>query len=356
MNFNGPADAASFGNSDVYQLFADAVIHLEDTLIWTKGSHTMHIGFQAYRYRIDTFYSGNNGEAGTILFNGQYTAGPAPGTKAGNGSGISEADFLLGLPDEIQGGVNGGTWGQRSDSLAAFFQDDWRVTPRLTLSLGLRWELHTPWDEVDNRQSNFNLATGQQYISGQSCPFSNCNALYNQYNGPANFQPRLGLAWSPSGGKFVLRAVFTLSSFLEATGANLRLPLNPPFAVEHDAQYTTAQYNILPGSTLDQGFLPFLSDPGDQFHNVTLRVWDPNVRPAVSNQWNFTVQRQLTPSATLSASYVGSRSTHLMVAMPYFQKVLNPNGAVSPTQYLAGNPSLLADIGQISGTSSIGSQ
>src|SRR6202000_1303542 len=58
----------------------------------------------------------------------------------------------------------------------------------------------------------------------------------------------------------------------------------------------------------------------------------------------------------LSASYVGSRSTHLMVAMPYFQKVLNPNGAVSPTQYLAGNPSLLADIGQISGTASLANQ
>ena len=59
---------------------------------------------------------------------------------------------------------------------------------------------------------------------------------------------------------------------------------------------------------------------------------------------------------TLSAAYVGQRSTHLMVAMPYFQKVLNPNGTVSPTEYLAGNPSLLADIGQISGTSSIGNQ
>ncbi len=132
--------------------------------------------------------------------------------------------------------------------------------------------------------------------------------------------------------------------------------MNPPFAVEHDAQYTTAQYNILPGSTLDQGFLPFLSDPGDQFHNVTLRVWDPNVRPAVSNQWNLTVERQITPSATVAASYVGSRNTHLMVAMPYFQKVLNANGTVSPTRYLAGNPSLLADIGQISGTASIANQ
>ena len=356
INFNGPANASGFGNSDVYQLFADTVIHLEDTIILTKGTHTMHIGFQAYRYRVDTFYSGNNGRAGTILFNGQYTAGPVPGTKAGNGSGISEADFLLGLPDEIQGGVNGGTWGQRADSLAAFFQDDWRVTPSLTLNLGVRWELHTPWDEVDHRQANFNLLTGQEYISGQSCPWNNCNALYNQYNGITNFQPRLGLAWTPRGGKLVVRAGYTLSNYLEGTGTNLRLPINPPFAVEHDNVYTGAQYNNLPGSTLADGFLPFTSNAGNQFSDVTLRVWDPNIRPAVSNQWNLTLQQQLTSSMTLSAGYVGQRATHLMVPMPYFQQVLNSNGTVSPTQYLAGNPTLLSEIGQISGTASIGDQ
>jgi len=355
VNFNG-GNVSNFGNSDIFQLFADAVIHYEDTLIYTKGSHTMHIGFQGYRYRIDTFYSGNNGEAGTFLFNGQYTT-TSTGLKAGNGSGIAEADFLLGLPSEIQGGVNGGTWGQRSNSLAAFFQDDWRVTPNLTLNLGLRWELHTPWDEVRNRQANFNLATGQEYISGQSCPFSDCNALYNQYNGITNFQPRLGVAWTPRGGKLVVRAGYTLSNYLEGTGTNLRLPINPPFAHENDAQYTnSAVFGVMPGSTLDQGFLPFTSNTANQFAGATLRVWDPNIRPAVSNQWNLTLQYQLDPVTTVQASYVGQRATHLVVPMPYFQKVLNPDGTVSPTQYLAGNPTLLSEIGQISGTASIGNQ
>ncbi|HTX39262.1 MAG TPA: carboxypeptidase regulatory-like domain-containing protein [Bryobacteraceae bacterium] len=355
MSLSG-GNVASFGTSDVYQLFADTVMQFEDTLIWTKGSHTMHFGFQAYRYRVDTFYSGNNGIAGTFLFNGQYTS-MAPGVKASPANGgIAEADFLLGLPNEIQGGVNGGTWGQRADSLAAFYQDDWRATSKLTLNLGLRWELHTPWDEVDNRQANFNLVTGAEYIAGQSCPYNNCSALYNQYNGITNFQPRVGFAFTPGNGKLVIRGGYTLSNYLEGTGTNLRLPINPPFAVEHDNNYTLAQYNQLPGSTLDQGFLPFTSNAGDQFHDVTLRVWDPDVRPAVANQWNLTLQQQITPSTTLAVSYVGQRTTHLMVPMPYFQKVLNPNGTVSPTEYLAGNPALLADIGQISGTASIGNQ
>ena len=354
MNFQG-GNAATIGNSDIYQLFADTVIHYEDTIIWTKGSHTMHIGFQGYRYRIDTFYSGNNGEAGTFNFNGQYTTASTT-TKSGNGSGIAEADFLLGLPAEIQGGVNGGTWGQRSNSIAAFFQDDWRVTSNLTFNLGLRWELHTPWDEVKNRQANFDLVTGQEYLSGQSCPYNNCNALYNQYNGITNFQPRLGVAWTPGGGKMVVRAGYTMSNYLEGTGTNLRLPINPPFAHENDDQYTNSGiYGVKPGSTLDQGFLPF-SQSSNQLIGATLRVWDPNVRPAVSNQWNLSLQYQLNSSTTVQASYVGQRATHLMVPMPYFQRVLNADGTVSPTRYLAGNPTLLSEIGQISGTASIGNQ
>ncbi len=354
MNFEG-GNAATIGNSDIYQLFADTVIHYEDTIIWTKGSHTMHIGFQGYRYRMDTFYSGNNGEAGTFNFNGQYTTANTT-TKSGNGSGLAEADFLLGLPSEIQGGVNGGTWGQRANSVAAFFQDDWRATPNLTFNLGLRWELHTPWDEVDNRQANFNLVTGQEYISGQTCPYNNCNALYNQYNGITNFQPRIGVAWTPGGGKLVIRSGYTLSNYLEGTGTNLRLPINPPFAHENDDQYTnSAVYGVRPGSTLDQGFLPF-SQSSNQFEGATLRVWDPNVRPAVSNQWNLTMEYQLNTSTIVQASYVGQRATHLMVPMPYDQSVLNPNGTVSPTEYLAGNPTLLSEIGQISGTASIGNQ
>lgn len=357
MNMSG-GNVASFGTSDVYQLFADTVMHFEDTMIWTKGSHTMRFGFQGYRYRVNTFYSGNNGRAGTILFNGFYTTQAIGAGASPAHGGIAEADFLLGLPDEIQGGVAGGTWGQRANSLASFYQDDWRITPNLTLNLGLRWELHTPWVEVNNREANFNLATGQEYIAGQGCPWSNCNALYNEYNGITNFQPRIGFAYTPHGGKLVIRGGYTLSNYLEGTGTNLRLTINPPFAVEHDNQYTIAPYNAqpLPGSTLDQGFTPFLSNAGDQLHRVTLRVWDPNIRPAVANQWNLTLQQQVTSTTTLAVSYVGQRTTHLMVPMPYFQKVLNADGTVSPTRYLAGNPTLLSDIGQISGTASIGNQ
>lgn len=334
--------ASNFGTSDVYQLFGDTVIQYGDTAIVTKGKHTMHIGFQGWRQRINTFYSGNNGRAGTFTYDGRY-------------SGIAESDFLMGLPSIVGGGINGGTWGQRGNIFAAFFQDDFRVSPNLTLNLGLRWELHTPWVEVHDRQVNFGLFTGAVELPGQN---GNSRALYNTYQGAANYQPRVGFAWTPGGGSFVVRGAYTLSSYLEGTGTNLRLTLNPPYSSEHQLNYQ-AVTTPLPGSTLDQGYIPFGTTTTDPYHNALIRLWDPNVRPAVSNQWNFTIQKQLGSTTTVQVGYVGQRTTHLMVPMPYFQKQLIAPGVTAPSPYLSGNPSLVASLGttgQISGTASNGDQ
>ena len=333
-NING--GGLSMGNPEVYQEFADTVIQAEDTLSLNKGSHNIKIGFQAFRDRIDTFYSGNAGIAGQFIFSGQYT-------------GSAEADFMTGLPTQVEGGIAGGTWGQRSSIFASFFQDDWKVNRNLTLNLGLRWELHTPWVEVDNRQANFNLVTGQEEYPGQNGMNS---ALYNQYNGITNFEPRIGIAWTPFGGKDVIRASYTLSSFLEGTGTNLRLTLNPPFATEHNVLYGATQTPSL----LSDGYDPFVSNPGDQYAGASLRIWDPNVRPAVSNQWNFSIQHQFTDTTTLQAAYVGQRNTHLMVPVMASQEILNSDGTVSPSPFLAGNQTLVSEIGVAKLTASNGNQ
>src|ERR1051326_947067 len=216
MNFNG-GNAATVGQADNTQLFADTVIQYEEPVSGTKGGHQLQLGIQGWRLRLNTFYAGNNGRSGSFDFSGRYTAGPDPlSTSGGLNGGIAEADFILGLPEHIGGGVNGGTWGHRGNIFSTFFQDDWHVRPNLTLNLGLRWELHTPWDEVKNRQTNFGPISGQVYLSGQSCPYNDCNALYNQYNGITNFQPRIGFAWNARKNT-VVRAAYTLSSYLEGT-------------------------------------------------------------------------------------------------------------------------------------------
>ena len=353
LNINGGV-VDSFGSNSVAtaELFADTVFHLKDAFVVSHGRHVLHVGFQYWRQRINTYEAGGNGRTGFMNFSGRFTAGPNQLAVSGGGSGAGEADFFLGLPDAFGRGIDRtGTWGQRANIFGAYLQDNWRATDTVTLNLGLRYENHTPWAEVQNRQANFEMITGQIQIAGQPCIYSNCRALYNSYNGGFNFQPRVGVAWTPLflGRKTVLRGAYGISSYLEGTGNNLRLPMNPPFTrPEFETDYFTSN---LPATTTGQGLLPPTTD---LFQNALIRLWDPNIQPAISQQWNLTVQYQLNGSTSLQVGYVGQHATHLMVAMPYLQKRLHSDGTITPSPYLSGNPTLQSELSQISGTASIG--
>lgn len=354
MNFSN-GYVAGFGNSvsGNQQLFASTVIQFDDSVVITKGRHVMHAGFQFMRDRINIYYASNSGNLGQMGFNGQY-------------SGSGESDFFLGLPYTFgKGGGLTGTWGQRANVIAGFFNDDFRVNENLTLNLGVRYENHTPWEEVKDRQANFDLVSGKVYLAGQSCPYSNCRALYNSYNGGMDFQPRIGFAYTPAmfNHKTVIRGAYTVSSYLEGTGTNLRLPMNPPLSqAETLVQYGAPNYatgtNILPKTTTDQGLI--LPPPGNPYQGATLRVWDPNLKPAIVQQWSLTVQHQFNNQLTLQASYVGQHGTHLMEPLELSQGRLNSDGTVTPTQYLAGNAQLTQDVigngGVYKGTASVGNQ
>jgi hypothetical protein len=335
-----------FGNNNIgtAELSADTVFQYKDDVVITHRRHLLHAGFQFWRQRINTYEAGSNGRTGFMAFSGRFTAGPEQ-------LSVGEADFFLGLPESLGRGINStGRWGQRANVFGTYFQDDWHATDSLTLNLGLRYENHTPWVEVQNRQVNFAPVTGQIQFAGQPCIYSNCRALYNSYNGALNFQPRIGVAWTPSflDRKTVLRGAYGTSSYLEGTGSNLRLPMNPPLnSPEFETDYFTSN---LPATTTGQGLLP----PTNPFQHAVVRLWDANIRPAISQQWNLAVEHQFTGSTTLQVGYVGQHATHLMVALPYLQKQLHPDGSITPSPFLSGNPALQSEISQISGTASIG--
>ena len=356
--------ASNLGQSDFEELFADTTLEPTIDLILTHNRHVIHVGFEAMRHDINTFYAGNNGKYGTLDYSGQYTGGPNPASPVS--SGLSEADFYLGLPNTVELGISAGTWGQRSWVFAPYVQDDWRVTDNLTLNLGLRWEYNQPWYEVFNRQANFGPFTGTEYLAGQGgCPYSSCRALYNSYN--KDFEPRIGFAYMPSflGKNNVVRGAYTISSFLEGTGTNLRLPLNPPFQTEFTNLYdsTSPPYTqYFPGSTTDQG-LAVLTAPTNPLAGAQIRLWDPNVRPDTVQQWNFSIEHQFAGDMLLFLGYVGQHGTHLMIPMPYFQGRLpgeagcpSTSTTVCGSPYLAGNPAVYDEISQISGTASIANQ
>ncbi len=333
-------------------MFANTTFHYADNFTVIRGRHMMKMGAQLLREWINVFYAGNNGRSGFIDFNGRFTAQNAINPA---GTQIGEADFLLGLPDQLGRGLQNGTWGQRSYVPGIYFQDDWRVSSNLTVNLGLRWEYHTPWSEVENRQSNIGEYSGTLYLAGQSpCGYNDCNALYNSYK--KDFQPRIGFAYNPEilSKKLVFRSSYTISSYLEGTGTNLRETLNPPFETEFAAIYNVAgTANELPGSTLDQGLSAL--NPKNPYAGATLRLWDPFVQPAKVQQWNFATEYELPGAMVLTTAYVGQHGDHLMVPMGFLQNQVI-NGQVVQGPYLSGNPTLRSQIAQISGTASIGKQ
>ena len=329
-------------NIGTQQLFANTTYHFADNLTWIRGRHMMKMGGQALRQQMNTFYAGNNGRTGLMNFAGRWTAVDS------SKFAWADADFFLGLPEWLGRGLDTGTWGHRKTIWGAYFQDDWRITDTLTLNLGLRWEYHTPLVEVKDRQSNFSPFTGALLLAGQG---GASRALYEPYK--KDFQPRIGFAWTPiKGGRTVLRGAYTISSFMEGTGTNLRLPMNPPFNAEFEARYDNPNLS-LPGSTAAQGFS--VLSKADPYNKSNIRLWDPFVRPANTQQWNLTVEQQFPMRMVASVGYVGQKGHHLVVPMPYFQRRLLADGTTQASPYLSGNPTL-SRITQISGTETNGNQ
>ena len=336
--------------------FADTVFQIGDSIVKTHGNHEFHVGVQFNNYRDNFLYPGNEGLAGFFNFNGQYTGNPTlidpanpKSAPLSIGSGL--ADFLLGLPNNLGIGEGVGNRHVRNNLWGIYGQDNWRIRPNLTLNLGLRWELNTPRAAQDDNAVNYqlfggNLITSQMNNQGLGA------ALYKQYNGRANFQPRIGIAWQPGFLKnTVIRAAYGVTSFNESNGVNNLLTANPPFETAHNV--TFAPTTTLPPSTLDDGFVGFptgctlalavVFDP-ICFQGVNIHAFDIHIRPAVQQEWNLTVQHQFGSSTTVQLGYVGENDQHLSNIIMLQQKQLNADGTISPSPFL--NPTLLGEIGQ----------
>ena len=260
-----------------------------EKLTWVTGRHTVKFGGQLLHYNQRRFYAGNNGLLGFINFNGAFT-------------GNAFADFLLDLVSSKGrgGGDPEDPWTHLQNRISVFAQDDFKVLRNLTLNLGLRWAYTSPLVEEQNRQSNFDLATGRQIFAEDGGIEE--RALYSPYYG--GFEPRLGAAWQATD-RVVVRGGYGITQFMEGTGANLRLPLNPPFFFESAVNYDTTTG----AGTARTGFAELV--PGTT-PSGNVRAYDPDLRPQFSQQWNGFVEYRLTPAMSAQVGYVGHHADHLV--------------------------------------------
>ncbi|MBS1799802.1 MAG: TonB-dependent receptor [Acidobacteria bacterium] len=287
-------DAIGGGSGGGNGVQSDSIVNAftyGDNVSWQKGRHTLKFGAQALRYQANRNYSGNDGARGFF----SYTGDPAA-------TGDAWGDFLTNQAFQYGQGSYTDEWGQRQWRDALFVQDDWKVTQNLTVNLGMRWEWDQPLYEVNNKQTNINLTTGAILFAGKN---GNSRALYNAYWG--GFMPRVGFAYTPQrfNGKFVVRGGYGLTNFLEGTGANLRLPLNPPFFTDASGKHSL-------GGAFFQVQNGFPLPPGAGTFSGNVRAWDPNLKPALIQQYNLTTEYEVNNATSLVVAYLGQAGDHLV--------------------------------------------
>ncbi len=285
---------------------------VEDHVSWVHGKHSLSAG-GTYRWVRSWFYI-SSAARGSFTFDGTFTQNPQKPT--GTGSGM--ADFLLGIAGnaELSNTLSGDL---RYKYSGAYIQDDWKVTDRLTLNLGVRYEIWTPPVERQNQQANFLLDSSKLIYPNNNTPAGISSGLVapipNGVNGRAleitdtnNIAPRFGLAYAATQ-RTVLRGGFG-QFFADDPefGASSRLPANPPFF--QDITFPTNQ--ITPDITLSNGFPANTIGPIFNLGNASLSAWTLNYKQAYVYHWSFGIQQQIR-QFVLDANYVGTSGFELPI-------------------------------------------
>jgi Carboxypeptidase regulatory-like domain/TonB dependent receptor len=285
------------------QVFTDNTFNYYDNLTWQRGKHYLSIGGQATRYQQNYINAGNVGFLGQFSYNGQFTGPPG-------GNGWGAADFVLGLISNVQLASPLGFVGNRQWRTAGYFQDDYKITSRLTLNLGIRYEFDQPWYEQNNKTANVlpgGIVEYAGHVPADSVPGSIVCATRACYN--ANYKqimPRVGFAFQAMP-KLVIRGGYGATSFFEGYSFNQRLTSSPPFSLAINSNATTPS-GVSGGSpfTVADAFSQPLG-----INNSLYSVWPQNTQPAYNQQFTLATEYAITNELSFSAGYHGQVGHHL---------------------------------------------
>ncbi len=287
LNFGGPAGFPQ-GRGDYTAVLSDSVSYM-------RGKHAFRFGVEARRFNGNSF----SGTPGTLAFN-------------------TVTDFINGNAATFT--ANPGTNPARVYVLAlgAFVEDRYKITPSLTLDLGLRYDWNGTPTEAANRFTVFDpVADALVQVGSQG--------LDNVYQQSArNFQPRVGLAWDVfHNGKTVVRTAYAILADQPAANLVGNLPLNPPFAnpVSFNGPGTVTFANAFTAAQAAGSLAPF-----SVAHDFT---------SAYVQSYNFNIQQELSHDVGIMAGYFGNKGTHLRTARNLNQFL--PGTSARPFPALSAN-------------------
>jgi outer membrane receptor protein involved in Fe transport len=280
LNFNAGLPQTSIGGTGINlggptgfpQGRGDTTAVLGDTLSYIKGRHSFKFGGEFRR-----FYNNNfNGDAGALSFNSisDFAAGKALSFSLSAGN----------LPSRIQTG-----------ELGFFAQDSWKVSQRLTLELGLRYDWNQTPTEAFDRFSNLIISGGQANLTRVSSP-------YNQNN--MNFQPRVGFSFDVFGtGRTILRSGYAILTDQPITNLVTGLTANQPFG--NPLAFNGVASNAASRTT----YTTLLSDAAAG--GLAPTVVDPNFKNSYIESYNLNIQQEINKSWSMMVGYFGSEGHNL---------------------------------------------
>ncbi len=326
-----------------------------DFVTWNKGRHSIKAGIDVRHFHLTSTNAAWS--RGQFNFSGQF-------------SGNALADYLLGYPS---GGIRDfprNQFGQTNFDYPLFVQDDFKVSSKLTLNLGLRYDLGSAPSQDLGQNSNFVFSTGKWIVSTykngainlttqQIAPFSYTTNAANiittkqanidnniQTISHKNFAPRIGFAFRPfNDDRTVVRGAYGIFYLLSRGNNDVTNGIvNVPFIQDQFLNnFRMNNGTGAPAFTTQNLFnVPFTG-------GADLSSLDFLIRPPYNQQWNFSVQRELVPTLALQVAYVGNKGTRLEQNLPYNYALPGPGAQNLRRQYPQyGTGDLYTDAGNSS--------